>query len=148
MAVENFAQHLHSPNHPYHPLDNVQCTCIELLKLKTEQPKDYVVTTEEKNVKASSHEKVGGSSLEAPTPSPPRNPKHPSLGRAKSMTNQETAVPSSFSKTQMSNYLNRQQAPWCLDDHSYCGYWASIGECSKNPGYMLTYCRVSCGTCY
>lgn len=30
------------------------------------------------------------------------------------------------------------------DDHDSCAYWASIGECTKNPGYMLVSCRKSC----
>jgi hypothetical protein len=30
------------------------------------------------------------------------------------------------------------------DTSSMCGYWARIGECSRNPGYMLTSCAASC----
>jgi hypothetical protein len=35
----------------------------------------------------------------------------------------------------------------CADQDERCGYWASIGECDKNPGYMLVSCQESCGTC-
>ncbi len=30
------------------------------------------------------------------------------------------------------------------DENEHCGFWASIGECSKNPNYMLRYCATSC----
>jgi hypothetical protein len=32
----------------------------------------------------------------------------------------------------------------CQDTNNYCSYWASIGECSRNPGYMLPNCCASC----
>jgi len=32
-----------------------------------------------------------------------------------------------------------------VDNHDSCSYWASIGECAKNPGYMLVNCKKSCG---
>jgi glutathione peroxidase len=32
------------------------------------------------------------------------------------------------------------------DANENCNYWASIGECSKNPGYMLKNCALSCDT--
>lgn len=35
----------------------------------------------------------------------------------------------------------------CENEHTSCGEWASAGECSKNPGYMHSQCRKSCGTC-
>uniref|UniRef100_A0A7S4N7Z9 ShKT domain-containing protein n=1 Tax=Odontella aurita TaxID=265563 RepID=A0A7S4N7Z9_9STRA len=41
---------------------------------------------------------------------------------------------------------NRQLSS-CRNHHNSCQYWASIGECSKNPGYMLHYCKESCGQC-
>ena len=31
-----------------------------------------------------------------------------------------------------------------IDENGNCGYWASIGECSRNPGYMLYRCKSSC----
>ena len=30
------------------------------------------------------------------------------------------------------------------DEHENCAYWASTGECGKNPGYMLVNCKKSC----
>lgn len=35
----------------------------------------------------------------------------------------------------------------CLDLNTQCAYWAAIGECEKNPRYMLTMCQISCHTC-
>lgn len=35
----------------------------------------------------------------------------------------------------------------CSDGHRSCGYWASVGECSANPNYMLSKCKKSCGEC-
>ena len=32
----------------------------------------------------------------------------------------------------------------CVDKSPHCGRWAIIGECTKNPGYMLTSCCVWC----
>eukprot|EP00794_Sanderia_malayensis_P006292 gene6292-7014_t len=32
----------------------------------------------------------------------------------------------------------------CKDRHSKCAYWAGIGECKRNPGYMLRNCQISC----
>mmetsp|Transcript_9769 Transcript_9769/g.13814 ORF Transcript_9769/g.13814 Transcript_9769/m.13814 type:complete len:229 (-) Transcript_9769:181-867(-) len=30
------------------------------------------------------------------------------------------------------------------DKHGQCGNWAEIGECERNPSYMLTNCQKSC----
>ena len=35
----------------------------------------------------------------------------------------------------------------CQDGHKHCEYWASIGECKKNPDYMLKTCGKSCNSC-
>ncbi|KAJ1443015.1 thioredoxin-like protein [Ochromonadaceae sp. CCMP2298] len=32
------------------------------------------------------------------------------------------------------------------DQHASCAFWASIDECTKNPGYMVSNCPVSCAT--
>ncbi|OEL22779.1 putative prolyl 4-hydroxylase 7 [Dichanthelium oligosanthes] len=46
----------------------------------------------------------------------------------------------------------RTDAP-CSDDNELCSKWAAIGECYKNPTYMvgtkdtLGFCRKSCGIC-
>eukprot|EP01084_Bolivina_argentea_P048072 88583_1 len=34
-----------------------------------------------------------------------------------------------------------------VDSNVNCGYWASMGECDKNPAYMLSYCQTSCDIC-
>merc|ERR1712050_164749 len=34
-----------------------------------------------------------------------------------------------------------------LDDPSNCKTWANMGECKKNPNYMLVKCKKSCGKC-
>ena len=35
----------------------------------------------------------------------------------------------------------------CVEKSTNCSWWASIGECEKNPNYMLHNCKKSCGTC-
>jgi prolyl 4-hydroxylase len=46
----------------------------------------------------------------------------------------------------------RTDAP-CSDDKELCPRWAAIGECHRNPTYMvgtkdtLGFCRKSCGIC-
>lgn len=35
----------------------------------------------------------------------------------------------------------------CSDSHENCRDWAEIGECTKNPGYMLKTCAQSCHGC-
>ena len=35
----------------------------------------------------------------------------------------------------------------CVDKNPDCAYWSSIGECKKNPNYMLPNCPKSCNTC-
>ncbi|XP_078659592.1 uncharacterized protein LOC144904521 [Branchiostoma floridae x Branchiostoma belcheri] len=35
----------------------------------------------------------------------------------------------------------------CSDSSPHCGYWASIGDCENNAGYMLANCPLSCGVC-
>lgn len=36
---------------------------------------------------------------------------------------------------------------WCRAHLGRCGGWASAGECTKNPNFMLTCCQASCGVC-
>lgn len=42
-----------------------------------------------------------------------------------------------------------QKAKWgdCVDTNDMCPGWAKQDECKKNPAYMLTFCRLSCGVC-
>lgn len=35
----------------------------------------------------------------------------------------------------------------CEDKNTGCAAWAASGECSRNPPFMQTVCRLSCGTC-
>lgn len=35
----------------------------------------------------------------------------------------------------------------CLDEHEECALWASDGECTANPSFMLTECAASCQSC-
>ena len=35
----------------------------------------------------------------------------------------------------------------CSDNHKYCSYWSKIGECGKNPSWMLVNCKKSCQQC-
>jgi len=35
----------------------------------------------------------------------------------------------------------------CLNRHDLCSFWAAIGECEVNPGYMITNCAPSCFSC-
>ena len=42
-----------------------------------------------------------------------------------------------------------QKAKWadCVDGDNRCGEWATLGECTKNAGYMMSTCRKSCEAC-
>ena len=42
---------------------------------------------------------------------------------------------------------NEGSAAPCRDLQADCPGWAKLGECSKNPKYMLSSCRKSCGAC-
>ena len=35
----------------------------------------------------------------------------------------------------------------CRDLKPHCDFWASGGECPRNPGYMNQFCPVACGAC-
>merc|ERR1712142_33332 len=35
----------------------------------------------------------------------------------------------------------------CRDESNNCQSWSNTGECRVNPGYMLVYCKKSCGVC-
>lgn len=35
----------------------------------------------------------------------------------------------------------------CRDENGSCTSWASSGECTRNPSFMLENCRVSCNVC-
>ena len=35
----------------------------------------------------------------------------------------------------------------CKDSEERCSFWASAGECTNNPNYMLNNCKRSCNNC-
>uniref|UniRef100_A0A1I8EJM7 ShKT domain-containing protein n=1 Tax=Wuchereria bancrofti TaxID=6293 RepID=A0A1I8EJM7_WUCBA len=35
----------------------------------------------------------------------------------------------------------------CCDEHQWCRFWASIGECTANPDWMTGNCQLACNTC-
>ena len=35
----------------------------------------------------------------------------------------------------------------CIDENRDCKGWQLIGECDRNPAYMLEHCRKACGVC-
>lgn len=35
----------------------------------------------------------------------------------------------------------------CLNNHRFCDYWSKLGECMKNPSWMLVNCKKSCQQC-
>lgn len=40
--------------------------------------------------------------------------------------------------------LQAEKADLTKDHNESCGFWASVGECEKNPNYMLNNCAPSC----
>jgi len=48
---------------------------------------------------------------------------------------------------EVNNRKTLQLDPKCNDNHDMCSHWASEGECSTNPNYMLTNCKKSCNKC-
>eukprot|EP00588_Corethron_pennatum_P016828 CAMPEP_0194310276 /NCGR_PEP_ID=MMETSP0171-20130528/7210_1 /TAXON_ID=218684 /ORGANISM="Corethron pennatum, Strain L29A3" /LENGTH=611 /DNA_ID=CAMNT_0039063817 /DNA_START=131 /DNA_END=1966 /DNA_ORIENTATION=+ len=36
----------------------------------------------------------------------------------------------------------------CINRHGLCAFWAVLGECENNPGYMTLQCAPSCETCH
>jgi len=35
----------------------------------------------------------------------------------------------------------------CCDNHEHCAFWANEGECTNNPQYMQSICKLSCRLC-
>uniref|UniRef100_A0A0R3RI74 ShKT domain-containing protein n=1 Tax=Elaeophora elaphi TaxID=1147741 RepID=A0A0R3RI74_9BILA len=35
----------------------------------------------------------------------------------------------------------------CCDQHEWCRFWASAGECTTNRGWMTDNCQLACNTC-
>ena len=38
-------------------------------------------------------------------------------------------------------------APNCVDMDEHCEAWSGLGECEKNPEYMLVNCAKACRVC-
>ena len=49
--------------------------------------------------------------------------------------------------TNNNNNNNNNIGGGCVDGNDTCEHWASLGECKKNPAYMESACRLSCGVC-
>jgi len=47
----------------------------------------------------------------------------------------------------VSTNTNTKHAETCKDNDENCSGWADMGECEKNPKYMLSNCQKSCGLC-
>ncbi|KRZ34540.1 putative tyrosinase-like protein tyr-3 [Trichinella pseudospiralis] len=48
------------------------------------------------------------------------------------------------------NFLSKKgeiNTPQCIDKHIKCLFWSLIGECDKNPFWMLPNCQKSCFSC-
>ena len=41
-------------------------------------------------------------------------------------------------------FVSGQDVDKSINHHESCDFWASVGECSKNPNYMLNYCAPAC----
>lgn len=48
----------------------------------------------------------------------------------------------------LSNMEAAMRRPDCQNGHEECENWATAGECSANPSYMLTNCARACNTCH
>jgi hypothetical protein len=53
----------------------------------------------------------------------------------------------------VSRYANSEGKPVeavedCFDRHESCEVFANQGECTKNPGWMIIHCSVSCDACH
>lgn len=35
----------------------------------------------------------------------------------------------------------------CCDQHEFCKFWQSAGECTSNKRWMVNNCQISCSTC-
>uniref|UniRef100_A0AAF5PWT0 peroxidase n=3 Tax=Wuchereria bancrofti TaxID=6293 RepID=A0AAF5PWT0_WUCBA len=36
----------------------------------------------------------------------------------------------------------------CCDEHEWCRFWSSAGECTANKGWMTDNCQLACNTCH
>merc|ERR1719312_1779792 len=47
-------------------------------------------------------------------------------------------------ETNVSMSMSDESRAGCTDLNAQCRYWATIGECGRNPKYMLKNCKRSC----
>ena len=55
-----------------------------------------------------------------------------------------------LSHTTITDYTQVNNDKWgnkCRNTHDSCQNWADMGKCDNNPGFMITGCPRSCGTC-
>ena len=57
--------------------------------------------------------------------------------------NPNQCITRDFKRDNDNCYLPKKKKP-NPDENSACSFWARIGECEKNPGYMLYRCQTSC----
>lgn len=43
---------------------------------------------------------------------------------------------------------DEEKYPDCKDKNENCTWWAEIGECEKNPGFLIQNCPKACDMCY
>lgn len=65
--------------------------------------------------------------------------------RARTLTVIEESV--SYMKNEIDD-LPANIVSQCLNRHDLCSFWAAIGECKANEGFMLTNCSPSCKSCH
>eukprot|EP00510_Aplanochytrium_minuta_P002747 CAMPEP_0184019082 /NCGR_PEP_ID=MMETSP0954-20121128/8542_1 /TAXON_ID=627963 /ORGANISM="Aplanochytrium sp, Strain PBS07" /LENGTH=229 /DNA_ID=CAMNT_0026300685 /DNA_START=1294 /DNA_END=1983 /DNA_ORIENTATION=- len=44
-------------------------------------------------------------------------------------------------------FLKGEDVESCRNMHASCDSWADVGECEKNPNYMLEHCKPACKVC-
>ena len=63
-------------------------------------------------------------------------------------TNEDLFCEEDFANvTLCTKVTNEELQDPCNDDNESCSFWASEGECKKNPDYMLVNCAKSCKEC-
>jgi hypothetical protein len=71
----------------------------------------------------------------------PRNNGNPGDGNPNNNDNPGDGNPRNNGKPGDGNPNNNGA---CDNDNRFCGYWASVGECTNNPGYMIRHCCNAC----
>ena len=58
--------------------------------------------------------------------------------------NNKNQIIDKYNKQTDKTFSNLNKPSVKPDENANCAYWAGIGECKKNPGYMLYRCATSC----